>query len=215
MIKKLLIEKIVDKIKGNLINERKSDELSLQLSRLVVNQFKKNEDFTLESIQFERGDEYANFDLICNFIKDENFNFPFSVRGGGDMQTLEIEITYRPDAFPKNMVNLVAEIKETIEHELEHIEQQNFNDMYIDSEDIDDDNNFEYLTSSEEIPAYVRGLIRRANTKKITLSDAMDEWSEENKLKFTNYKKEWPLVKKIWTDYANDMRTKMKIKKFK
>jgi len=134
MEKKLIIENIVKKIKSIIINERKSDQLSMQLSRLTVNQFKKNEDFTLESIQFERGDEYANFDFICTFIADENFNFPFSVRGGGDMQTLEIEITYRPDDFPKHMTDLVAEIKETIEHELEHIEQQNFDDMYVDDE---------------------------------------------------------------------------------
>ncbi len=114
MEKKLIIENIVKKIKSIIINERKSDQLSMQLSRLTVNQFKKNEDFTLESIQFERGDEYANFDFICTFIADENFNFPFSVRGGGDMQTLEIEITYRPDDFPKHMTDLVAEIKETM-----------------------------------------------------------------------------------------------------
>jgi hypothetical protein len=215
MEKKLIIENIVKKIKSIIINERKSDQLSMQLSRLTVNQFKKNEDFTLESIQFERGDEYANFDFICTFIADENFNFPFSVRGGGDMQTLEIEITYRPDDFPKHMTDLVAEIKETIEHELEHIEQQNFDDMYVDDEDIDEDDNFEYLTSSEEVPAYVRGLIKRSKTKRITLLDAMEEWFSENKLKFKNPKKEWPLVKKIWTDYANEMRSKERIKKFK
>lgn len=215
MEKKLIIENIVKKIKSIIINERKSDQLSMQLSRLTVNQFKKNEDFTLESIQFERGDEYANFDFICTFIADENFNFPFSVRGGGDMQTLEIEITYRPNDFPKHMTDLVAEIKETIEHELEHIEQQNFDDMYVDDEDIDEDDNFEYLTSSEEIPAYVRGLIKRSKTKRITLLDAMEEWFSENKLKFKNPKKEWPLVKKIWTDYANEMRSKERIKKFK
>jgi len=215
MEKKLIIENIVKKIKSIIINERKSDQLSMQLSRLTVNQFKKNEDFTLESIQFDRGDEYANFDFICTFIADENFNFPFSVRGGGDMQTLEIEITYRPDDFPKHMTDLVAEIKETIEHELEHIEQQNFDDMYVDDEDIDEDDNFEYLTSSEEVPAYVRGLIKRSKTKRITLLDAMEEWFSENKLKFKNPKKEWPLVKKIWTDYANEMRSKERIKKFK
>jgi hypothetical protein len=215
MEKKLIIENIVKKIKSIIINERKSDQLSMQLSRLTVNQFKKNEDFTLESIQFERGDEYANFDFICTFIADENFNFPFSVRGGGDMQTLEIEITYRPDDFPKHMTDLVAEIKETIEHELEHIEQQNFDDMYVDDEDIDEDDNFEYLTSSEEVPAYVRGLIKRSKTKRISLLDAMEEWFSENKLKFKNPKKEWPLVKKIWTDYANEMRSKERIKKFK
>jgi hypothetical protein len=111
----------------------------------------------------------------------------------------------------------VGEVKETIEHELEHIEQQNFEDMSViysyDKEDGED--NFKYLTSNEEIPAYVRGLIKRSKTKKISLSDAMDEWFEENQMKFDNPDEEWPIVKKIWMGRANDMRLKEKVKKFK
>ena len=57
MLKNLIIEKIVDRLKNNLINERKSDEISLKLSRLVIIQFKKDEDFIMEGIQFDRGDE--------------------------------------------------------------------------------------------------------------------------------------------------------------
>ena len=130
-MKEILIENIIKKIKRNLIIERKSDELSLGLSRLVINQFKIKEDFELENIHFERGDEYANFDFFCYFIEDKEMDDPFSIRGSGDMQEIEIEITYNPDAFPKSMNDLVAEVKETIEHELEHVEQQNFNDMYV------------------------------------------------------------------------------------
>lgn len=217
MLKNLIIEKIVDRLKNNLINERKTDEISLKLSRLVIIQFKKDEDFTMEGIQFDRGDEYANFDMSCSFIKDNDFNHPFSIDAGSDMQSLDIEITYRPKDFPKHMNDLVAEVKETIEHELEHIEQQNFEDMSIiynyDQEDGED--NFKYLTSNQEIPAYVRGLIKRAKTKKISLSDAMDEWFKENQMKFDNPDKEWPIVKKMWMGHANNMRSKEKIKKFK
>ena len=71
------------------------------------------------------------------------------------------------------------------------------------------------LLSQEEIPAYVRGLIKRSKTKKISLSDAMDEWFEENKNKFDNPKKEWIQVKNVWMDYANKMRPKERVKKFK
>ena len=212
-----IFEKIVDRLKNNLINERKSDEISLKLSRLVIMHFKKDEDFIIEDIQFNRGDDYANFDMSCLFIKDDNFNHPFSIDAGSDMQSLDIEITYRPKDFPKHMNDLVAEVKETIEHELEHIEQQNFEDMSIiynyDREDGED--NFKYLTSNQEIPAYVRGLIKRAKTKKISLSDAMDEWFNENQGKFDNPDDEWPVVKKMWMGHANGMRLKEKIKKFK
>jgi hypothetical protein len=209
-----IFENIVKRISQRLINERKTDKLSLLLSRLIINQFKKNEDFELEGIYFERGDEYANFDLRCYFIEDEDFNHPFSVNASADIQDLEIEITYRPQDFPKHMKDLVAEIKETVEHELEHIEQKNFEDMEVPYEDVGD-NNLEYLISQEEIPAYVRGLIKRAKTKRMSLSDVMDEWFEENKNKFDNPKKEWFHVKNVWMDYANRMRLKEKVKKFK
>jgi hypothetical protein len=219
MRKNLIIEKIILNVKKNIINERKSDELSLKISRMIVNHFKKNKNFKFEGIYFERGDDYASFDLKCKFIKDNNLDEPFSIDAGADMQEMDIEITYNPKDFPKNMNDLVAEIKETVEHELEHIEQQNFEDMAVDKqEDINSDDeeyNFKYLTSAVEIPAYVRGLIRRSKTKKTSLSDAMDEWFKENKKKFKDQKKDWPKVKKIWMDYANEMRGKEKIKKFK
>jgi hypothetical protein len=217
MTKNLIIEKIIGKLKNKLISERKSDELSLKLSRLVIIQFKKDEDFVIEGLEFERGDDYANFDMSCTFIKNDNFNHPFSIDASSDIQSLDLEITYRPDDFPKHMSDLVGEVKETIEHELEHIEQQNFEDMsVIYSYDANDgEDNFKYLTSNEEIPAYVRGLIKRSKTKKISLSDAMDEWFEENQMKFDNPDEEWPIVKKIWMGHANDMRLKEKVKKFK
>ena len=155
MRKNLIIEKIIGRIKNNLITERKSDELSLKLSRLVIIQFKKDEDFIIDGLEFERGDDYANFDMSCSFIRDEEFNHPFSIDAESDMQSLDIEITYRPNDFHRYMSDLVAEVKETIEHELEHIEQQNFEDMSIiysyDKED--GEYNFKYLTSNEEISA--------------------------------------------------------------
>ena len=215
MKKSLIIENIVNKIKTQLLSERKTDELSLNISRLIIKQFKKKEDFVLEQIYFERGDEYAFFDLTCTFVEDEDFNEPFSISAEADMQEMELEITYRPDAFPKSMIDLVAEVKETVEHELEHIEQQNFEDMRFEKQDDHEGDNFKYLTSNEEVPAYVRGLIKRSRTKKISLSDAMDQWFKENKRKFKNPTKEWPKVKRIWMDYANEMRKKEKVKKFK
>jgi hypothetical protein len=43
----------------------------------------------------------------------------------------------------------------------------------------------------------------------------MDEWFEENRMKFDNPDEEWSIVKKIWMGHANDMRLKEKVKKFK
>lgn len=212
--KKYLIENIIKRVSQKLITERKTDELSLYISRLIVNQFKKKENFEVEELYFQRSDEEASFDLVCKFIDDRNFNHPFSVRAEADYDILEIEITYRPQDFPERMNDLVAEIKETVEHELEHIEQKNFEDLEVPKEDKKDDN-LGYLTSLEEVPSYVRGLIKRAKTKRISLSDAMDEWFSENINKFDNPKKDWVKVKSIWMGYANKSRSKGQIKKFK
>lgn len=213
-----IIESLIGRIKKRLVTERKSDELSLKLSRLVIKQFKKDEDFELYDLRFDRGDEYAVFDFKCYFLEDVDLDDPFSIHAEADMEEIYIEITFNPQSFPESMNDLVAEVKETIEHELEHVEQQNFEDMDFEREDdIEDDEeyNFKYLTSNVEIPAYVRGLIKRSKTKKMSLSDAMEEWFKENKRKFKNPKSDWPKVKKVWTSYANEMRSKERVKKFK
>jgi hypothetical protein len=213
MRKSLIIERLIKKIKNKLISERKSDQLSLYISRLIINQFKKKEDFQLEDLEFERGDEYALFNLYCYFIEDENLNEPFSIRAEADMETMEIEITFNPSYFPDVMQDLVGEVKETVEHELEHIEQQNFEDVEVYGGREGDDF-VEYLTSDKEVPAYVRGLIKRAKTKKISLSKAMNEWFNENFRQFKDPSTEWPIVKNVWMEYATEMREKEKIKKF-
>ena len=214
-----IIETLIDRIKKRLVTERKSDEISMKLSRMVINQFKKDEDFELYDLRFDRGDEYAVFDFKCYFLEDIDLEDPFSIHAEADMEEIYIEITFNPQHFPESMNDLVAEVKETIEHELEHVEQQNFEDMEFEREDDIDDNdeehNFKYLTSNVEVPAYVRGLIKRSKTKKISLDNAMEEWIEENKKKFKNSKEEWPIIKDIWTRFANEMRKLEKVKKFK
>jgi hypothetical protein len=214
-MKKNIIENLVKRIKEKLINERKSDELSLHLSRKVIKQFKKDEDFELYNIRFDRGDEYAVFDFKCYFLEDVDLEDPFSIRAEADMEEIYMEITFNPQYFPESMNDLVAEVKETIEHELEHVEQQNFEDMDVHDNEYDEDDFFEYTTSKKEIPAFVRGLVKRAKTKKISLNFAMEEWFKENNRNFSDPDEEWPIVKSVWMDYANTMREKEKIKKFK
>jgi hypothetical protein len=192
-------------ISSSIINERRSDKISMELSRIVVNQFKKGKNFTIKGLTFERGDDYARFDMSCTFIKDNDFNHPFSISASSDAESLDIEVTFKESDFPEHMNDFIAEIKETIEHEIEHIEQQNFEDMEIPYSP-KGHNNFSYLKSTQEIPAYVRGLIKMAKTKKISFSDALDDWFDKNKLKFENPEVEWPIIKNIWMEEAKSGR---------
>ena len=40
-----IIESLISRIKKRLVTERKSDEISLKISKLIIQQFKKKEDF--------------------------------------------------------------------------------------------------------------------------------------------------------------------------
>jgi len=211
MDKKLLIESIVKKIKNTVLVEAVTDNAVNQISRFVVNQFKKRES-DIEDFIFERAGEEIVLQVSLYIEEVENFNHPFSIDAGSEWDEIDVLIEYREDAFPKHMSELVAEVKETIEHEMVHVLQTFFEDESVISDK--HETNLEYLTSSQEIPAYVKGLVKRARHKKITLDAAMEEWFDENVLKFDNPKEDWEKVKSVWMDYAKEMRQKNKIKKF-
>lgn len=211
MDKKILIESVVKRISNNIILEAATDNAVNQISRFIVNQFKKRES-AIEDFIFERAGEEIVLQISLFIEEVEDFNHPFSIEASSEWDEIDFLIEYREDAFPKQMPNLVAEVKETIEHEMVHVLQTFFEDESVIFSK--NDNNLDYLTSNQEIPAYVKGLIKRARHKKITLDAAMEEWFDENVLKFDNPKEDWEKVKSVWMDYANDMRQKNKIKKF-
>ena len=211
MNKKSLIESIVKKISNNLLYEAVTDGAVNQISRFIVNQFKKREP-GIEDFILERAEEEITIQVSLTLEEVEDFNHPFSIDASSEWDEIDILIEYREDAFPRHMTELVAEIKETIEHEMVHILQTFFEDESVQYDR--HETNLEYLISKQEIPAYVKGLVKRARHKKITLDDAMEEWFSENVLKFDNPKEDWEKVKTVWMDYANDMRQKNKIKKF-
>lgn len=211
MNKKLLIESIVKRISNNMILEAVTDNAVNQISRFIVNQFKKREP-AIEDFIFERANEEIVIQVNLMLEEVEDFNHPFSIDASSEWDEIDILIEYREDAFPRHMSELVAEVKETIEHEMVHVLQTFFEDESVVFSK--HDTNLDYLTSNQEIPAYVKGLVKRARHKKITLDDAMEEWFNENVLKFDNPKEDWEKVKTVWMNYANDMRQKNKIKKF-
>jgi len=208
MYKNILIESIVKKV----INEAVTDKVIKQIYRFLVNKFKDREN-AVEDFTLIRDGEEVVITVYFAMEEIEDFNHPFSIEAGSEWDEIDVFIEYRPDAFPKHMNELSSELKETVEHEVEHLLQTFFEDKYIPHEETE--NNLEYLISGREIPAYVKGLITRARHKKISLDDAMEEWFRENILKFDNPEEDWKIVKSKWMDYANSAREKNQIKKFK
>ena len=194
----------------DLLLESKFDSHALDISREIVNAFKRDKTFK-QFYELNRAGEKAEFTVTAKFFKMPNLEYSHSVTGGGDADELDVYIHYNPSSFPAAMNDLVAEIKETVVHELEHVGQQNFEDMFI-VKGKKYSNYIEYLTSNIEVPAYVKGLIKRAKTKGITLDAAMDEWRKENNLNFVGPATRWEDVKPVWMKWAQV--NKDKIKKF-
>lgn len=219
-MKKLILENIVKKIKNNILKEGSLDKPILDISRIIISQFKKNKNGVIEFFySFYRSGEEIELTVELTIEEVENHNEPFEVRGGASYDELYFTILYDPDSFPKAMNDLVAEIKETVTHELEHILQQNFDDTYINPKESDFTQDqrgggYNYFLKKIEIPAFVKGLIKRASTKKITLDRAMDEWYKENHRNFESVD-DWYDVKNIWMNWAKNELSKQKVKKFK
>jgi len=208
MGKNILIETIVKKV----INESVTDKVVKQIHRFLVNKFKARKNAT-ENFLLVRDGEEIEITVYFAIEEIEDFNHPFSIDAGSEWDEIDVLIEYRPDAFPKHMNDLSSELKETIEHEMEHVLQTFFEDKNVPFEHTE--TNLDYLISAQEVPAYVKGLIARARHKKISLDDAMEEWFKENRLKFDNPKEDWKIVKSKWMNYAKSARQKNQIKKFK
>jgi len=145
------------------LNESVLDRHISVLTKFLIKMFKNREDFS-ETYTFKRMGEDVEFEFSVKFEEDDEMDDSYDISGDGDMETMNLIIKFNPNDFPKVMNDFVAEIRETITHELEHIGQQNFEDMNVKYSSYD--NNLEYLISPQEVPAYVKGFIILARSKK-------------------------------------------------
>ena len=69
MISNRWVNNIVSEIKKNLIQEGKFDSVIYEIYRDIINHFKKKQNFS-EVYYVERGDEYAEFQVNCEFEEE-------------------------------------------------------------------------------------------------------------------------------------------------
>ena len=212
----------------DLLVEATREELVLATSRQIVYAFKRGDaeytlDFDLSGPKVA-GEDDANVELVVTFIKQSPLDYAFSISAGAELEDVSMEITYDPKQFPGAYNNLVAEVKETLEHEFEHVQQGVFEKSFIVSNRYDEPltyppdgirapSHFLYLTSNIEVPAYVKGLIKRAKVKKLSLDAAMEDYYNDYKHAFDAENTDWSKVKKVWMNWAKV--NKDKIKKYK
>ena len=187
------------------LHEGRYDNEVLKQSRYIVNIFNstigREYEEKLES-KFEEIDYELQIDLIPNGIKTLG-SLPYVINGGADEDSISIQINYNPSLFPEAFNDLIAEVKDTLRHELEHLGQYYFDKgVEPDGTDPDDVSSFEYFTLDYEIPAFVQGLYKTAKTKKITLTQAIDDFLDEREAELTD--NEAAKVKQIWTNWARE-----------
>lgn len=185
--------------------EGRYDQEVLKQSRYIINIFNstigREYEEKLKS-KFEEIDYELQIDLIPNGTKTLG-SLPYIVNGGADEYSISIQINYNPSSFPEAFNDLIAEVKDTLRHELEHLGQYYFGkEVEPDGTDPDDVPSFEYFTLDYEIPAFVQGLYKTAKTKKITLTQAIDEYLAQWEAKLTP--KEAAKVKQIWINWAKE-----------
>jgi hypothetical protein len=187
------------------LQEGRYDQEVLMQSRYIINLFKatlgeeleETTDGNIDGIEYE-----LQIDLIPDGIETLG-PLPYIINGGADEYSISIQINYNPSLFPASFNNLVAEIKDTLRHELEHLGQYYFGkEVEPNGTNPDDLPSFEYFTLDYEVPAFVQGLYKTAKTKKITLTQAIDEFLSEREVELTD--KESFKVKQIWINWARE-----------
>jgi hypothetical protein len=149
-------------------------------SRYIVNQLKDNwGTYYEEEIIGSLKDIKYNLEFKLNPIKSGELGYPpYLVDAAGGKDGIELVINYEPSSLIKFLNDLIAELKETLRHELEHVGQEHF-EKGVKIGNVKNDAELElpkYLTLDYEIPAFIRGLNKRAKTKNITLGQAIDEF---------------------------------------
>lgn len=209
-LKNILLESELDQAAEGLFNTIKP----------TIGSFKNYDELYI----LDHGKNQGAFDLELSYEERPMLDYPYDITAygeGGDVDMpgdLNIVVQYNPNDFPLSLNGLEAEIYETLRHELEHIGQQSFDDMFVvaNEPNKDFDSYENYLMQSNEIPAYVQGLVTRAVYKKITLDQAMEEWHTENIKNFENSgkqgteKADWSRIKKAWMNWAKANKDNLK-----
>ena len=156
------------------------DSETLKYSRYIVDQLKNNlGTYYEEEIEGDLKNVKYTLEFKLNPLESGDLGYPpYLVDAAGGKDGIELVINYETPSLFKYINDLTAELKETLRHELEHVGQEHF-EKGVKIGNVKNANKLKlpkYLTLDYEIPAFIRGLNKRAKTKNITLGQAIDEF---------------------------------------
>jgi hypothetical protein len=189
------------------------DQEVLNQSRYLINLFKADfgEEVEGEIEGYLKGGDKpedeelgANYTIKYLFEPDEDLIFdsglPFVIDAEADRKELIVTASYSPSAFPEAYNDFIADMKNSLRHELEHVGQYQLSKAENPSKGPKKYTYFQYFTFDFEVPAFVRGLNKLARTKKITFTQAMNDYLDNFVEDLSD--EQMAEVKRIWTDYA-------------
>jgi len=156
------------------------DSETLKYSRYIVDQLKNNlGTYYEEEIEGDLKNVKYTLEFKLNPLESGDLGYPpYLVDAAGGKDGIELVINYETPSLFEYLNDLTAELKETLRHELEHVGQEHFG-KGVKIRNIKNAAKLKlpkYLTLDYEIPAFIRGLNKRAKTKNITLGQAIDEF---------------------------------------
>ena len=207
LLKVLKLNKYV--LPSAFLTEGKYDFEVTTQTRYIINQLKNNlgEKYTETTEGQVKGVDY---DLTYNFIPNDEDGFDYDVYGDtteGDedkLDKLTLNIEYNINSIPNLLNELIADVKNTLRHELEHIAQFNIQGKVEPGEEEQEDLYIvDYLTSPDEVEAFVQGLYKQAKTQKLPLSQVIEDYLDQNIDDFER-KEDYDRVYNTWINWAKE-----------
>jgi hypothetical protein len=194
------------------LNEGRYDNAILSITREFINNFKEHFGIRYKYTTDYEHDEFIIVKITILAKPSKKVNYDFDVEGNSDINQITINIVYNPEWFPFVYNKFIAEIKNTLRHEMTHIKQyvieleegEDDEASEFDSETYTEDDLDEYLPQKAEVEAYVNGFYKEAKTKKTTFTKVIDDWLEDNYKHFKD-KKNALKIRKIW---INDFKSR-------
>lgn len=186
---------LMNKIKSFL----KSDDENLDWENEYIHESFDEEVFTVE-LHLTKTDSELPFDINGGYVfDDENY-----------LNIIDFTIDINPELFKGNQINkLLAELKDTIRHEIEHISQTENPEKDVKNKPY---NSFaQEVLIPRELPAYIQGFFTQAKTRKMYMDDVIDEWAKDRKDQFKS-KKEMDKVKDKLTEFGKKLLPQAKWK---
>jgi hypothetical protein len=142
-------------------------------------------DFNVE-LRIQESDEVDKFELDGGYYEDD--------------ETIEIEIVFNPESFPKSLYELVGDLNETFRHELQHHLQYGRGDENPKGKKSPE----KYYSQPHELDAQVAGIKRKSKITKQPFEQSVRDWFAKNKNKHTlNNASQERVIQRILQYYNN------------